>query len=140
MVMAGGDTVTVQPTPLEPMPAMPMAARTMALIPIATATTPTVATDAFWFATNNHELGAGRLCPANTAMDIVSALASLVPVTEIGLLIAVARRRSGPWRCVSVSSGWDSRQQRRANVTQSVAARACERSLDTAINKLYRIF
>ena len=56
MAMAGGDTVMVQPTPLEPMPAMPMAARTMALIPIATATTPTVATDAFWFATNNHEL------------------------------------------------------------------------------------
>jgi hypothetical protein len=57
MAMAGGDTVMVQPTPLEPLPALPMAARTMAIIPIETATTPTVATDAFWFATNNHELG-----------------------------------------------------------------------------------
>ncbi|KJC60215.1 hypothetical protein UP10_14180 [Bradyrhizobium sp. LTSPM299] len=47
MVMAGGDTAMVQPTPLEPMPAMPTAARTMTLIPIATATTPTVATAAF---------------------------------------------------------------------------------------------
>jgi len=60
MAMAGGDTVMVQPTPLEPMPAMPMAARTMAIIPIATATTLTVATDAFWFATNNHELRTWR--------------------------------------------------------------------------------
>ena len=60
MAMAGGDTVMVQPTPLEPMPAMPMAARTMAIIPIATAITPTGATNAFWFATNNHELGAAR--------------------------------------------------------------------------------
>jgi hypothetical protein len=40
----------------EPMPAMPMAARTMAIIPIANATMPTVATDAFWFATNGHVL------------------------------------------------------------------------------------
>jgi hypothetical protein len=73
MAMAGGDMVMVQRTPLEPMSALPTAARTMAIIPIATATTPTVAIDAFWFATNNYELGADRLCPANTAMDIVSA-------------------------------------------------------------------
>jgi hypothetical protein len=51
MAMAGGDTVMVQPTPQEPMPqepmpVMPMAARTMAIIPMAPATTPTVATDA----------------------------------------------------------------------------------------------
>ena len=47
MAMAGGDTVMVQPTPLEPMPAMPMAARTMAIIPIAIATTSTGAIDVF---------------------------------------------------------------------------------------------
>jgi hypothetical protein len=57
MAMAGGDTVMVQPTPQEPMPVMPMAARTMAIIPIANATSPTVATDAFWFATNGPVLG-----------------------------------------------------------------------------------
>ena len=100
MAMAGGDTVMVQPTPLEPMPATPMAARTMAIIPMATATTPTVATDAFWFATS----GRPGPHPANTAVAIVSALASLVLVTETGSFAAVARRRSGPWRCVSVSS------------------------------------
>ena len=70
MAMAGGDTVMVQPTPLEPMllepmPAMPMAARTMALIPIATATTPTVATDAFWFATSGRK----GPHPANTVVE-----------------------------------------------------------------------
>ena len=91
MAMAGGDTVIVQPTPLEPMPVMPMpvmpmAARTMAIIPIATATTPTVATDVFWFATS----GRGGPLPANTAVDIVSALASLVLVTETGSFTAVA--------------------------------------------------
>jgi len=47
----------------------------MALIPIATATTPTVATDAFWFATSQHEFGQGGPYPANTAVDLVSALA-----------------------------------------------------------------
>ena len=93
MAMAGGDTDMVQPMPREPMPGMPMAARTMAVIPIATATTPTVATDAFWFATRVPELGADRLCPANTAMDIVSALAALVRATETGLVSAVALAR-----------------------------------------------
>jgi hypothetical protein len=86
MAMAGGDTVMVQPTPLEPMPAMPMAARTMAIIPIATATTPTVATDAFWFATS----GRGGPHPANTVVDIGRALASLARVTETGSFTAVA--------------------------------------------------
>ena len=84
--MAGGDTVMVRPTPLEPMPAMPMAARTMAIIPIATATTPTVATDVFRFATSQHEFGQAGPHPANIAMDIVSALASLVLVRLTGLL------------------------------------------------------
>jgi hypothetical protein len=93
MAMAGGDTVMARPTPLEHMPAMPLAARTMAIIPIATATTPTVATDAFWFATRVHELGADRLCPANIAMDIVSALAARVRATETGLVSAVALAR-----------------------------------------------
>jgi hypothetical protein len=86
MAMAGGDTAMVQPTPLERMPAMPMAARTMALIPMATATTPTVATDAFWFATS----GRGGPLPAYTAVDIVRVLASLVLVTETGSFTAVA--------------------------------------------------
>ena len=86
MAMAGGDTVMVQPTPLEPMPAMPMAARTMATIPIATATTPIVATDAFWFATS----GQGGAHPANTAADIGSAVASLGRVTETASFTAVA--------------------------------------------------
>ena len=86
MAMAGGDTVMVQPTPLEPMPAMPMVARTTAIIPIATATTLTVATDAFWFATS----GRGGPLPANTAVDIVSALDSLVLVMQISLFAAVA--------------------------------------------------
>jgi hypothetical protein len=90
MAMAGGDTVMVQPTPLAPMPAMLMAARTMAIIPIATATTPTVATDAFWFATSQHEFGQGGPHPTNTAVDIVSALASLVLVTETSSFTAVA--------------------------------------------------
>ncbi len=61
MAMAGGDTVMVQPTSLEPMPAMPTATRAMAIIPMTTATTPTVATDAFWFATSERD------GPANTA-------------------------------------------------------------------------
>jgi hypothetical protein len=86
MAMAGGDTVMVQPTPPAPMPAMPMAARTMAIIPIATATTPTGTTDAFLFATSGRD---GPL-PANTVVDIVSALASLVLVTETGSFTAVA--------------------------------------------------
>ena len=79
---AGGDTVMVQPTPLERIPAMPMAARTMALIPIATATTPTVAIDAFSFATSQNEFGQGGPYPTNTAVDIVSALAPLVLETK----------------------------------------------------------
>ena len=86
MVMADDDTVMVQPTSLEPMPAMPMAARTMAPTPIATATTPTVATDAFWFATS----GRSGPHPANTAVDIGSAMASLARVTETGSFTAVA--------------------------------------------------
>ena len=93
MVMAGGDTVMVQPTPLEPMPAMPtaaMAARTTAIIPTATATTPTLATDAFWFATSQREFGQGGPHPTSTAVDIISALASLVLVTETGSFTAVA--------------------------------------------------
>ena len=94
MAMAGGDTVMARPTPLEHMPAMPLAARTTAIIPIATATTPTVATDAFWFATRVHELWADRLCPANTAMDIVSALAALVRVARDVSKAAVARQIS----------------------------------------------
>jgi len=49
-------------------------------------------------------------------MDIVSALAPLVSVTEIGLLTAVARRRSGPGVASACRAGCDSRQQRRANV------------------------
>ena len=89
MAMAGGDMVMLQPTPLEPMPAMPMVARTTAIIPIATATTPLVAIDAFWFATSQHEIGQGGPHPANIAMDIVSALASLV-VMETGSLTAAA--------------------------------------------------
>jgi hypothetical protein len=82
--MAGGDTVMVQPTPQEPMPVTPMAVPTMAIIPIATATTPTVATDAFSFATSER-----KPFPANTAVDFVSALASLVLVTETGSFTAV---------------------------------------------------
>lgn len=75
----------VQPTSLEPMPAMPMAARTTAPTPITTATTPTVATDAFSFAISGR-----KPHPANTTVDIVSALASLVLVTETGSFTAVA--------------------------------------------------
>ena len=116
MAMAGGDTVMVRPTPLEPMPAKPMAARTMAIIPIATATTPTGTTDAFWFATSTHELGADRLCPANIAMDIVSALDALVPVMQSGLLTADPRRRSDLGVASAYRAGWVSRQQCRANV------------------------
>ena len=74
VAMAGGDTDMVQPMPQEPMPVMPMAARTMATIPIATATTPIVATVAFWFATSQHEFGQGGPHPTNT-VDIVSPLA-----------------------------------------------------------------
>jgi hypothetical protein len=71
---------------------MAMAARTMG-IPIATATTSTSGTGAFWFATSHRELGPDGPHPANTAMDIVSALASLVRVTETGSFSAVARER-----------------------------------------------
>jgi hypothetical protein len=95
-----GGRLMVQPTPLEHMQAMAMAARTMAIIPTATATTPTVVTDAFWLATSGRD----GLQPANTAVDIISALASLVLGTQTGSLTAVARRRRGPCRCVSVSS------------------------------------
>ena len=84
MVMAGGDTGMVQLTPLEPMPAMPIARRT-AIIPIATATTPTAATDAFWFATSDRK----RPHPANTAIER-NRVASLVLITETGLFAAVA--------------------------------------------------
>jgi hypothetical protein len=102
----------VQPTSLEPMPAMATATRAMAIIPIATATTPTVATDAFWFATS------GRDGPANTAVEIVGALASLAPVTETG------------------SS--EAHQNPTTNVgSEAAAAQGCERALiDRIIIKL----
>ena len=90
MVMAGGDTVMVQPTPLEPMPGMPMAARTMAIIPIATATTPTVATDAFWFVTSQHEFGQGEPHPTNTAADTRKRVGFAVARVRGGLFTAVA--------------------------------------------------
>ena len=117
MAMAGGDTVMVQPTPLEPMPAMSMAARTMALIPIATATTSTSATDAFWFATSGRD----GPHPTNTAMDIVGALASLAPVTETG------------------SS--EAHQNPTTNVgSEAAAAQGCERTrIDRIIIKLYGV-
>jgi Bacterial regulatory helix-turn-helix protein, lysR family len=69
---------------------MPMVAD---ILPIATVTTSTGDTGAFWFATSHHELGPDRAHPANTAIDIVSALASLVRVTETGSLSAVAREQ-----------------------------------------------
>ncbi|MCC8966240.1 hypothetical protein H8A95_28930 [Bradyrhizobium sp. Pear76] len=88
MAMAGGDTVMVQPMPLEPLPAMPMAARTIAIIPIAIATTPTDATDAFWFATDKYELGLTGFVLRMPRW--ISQAPSLVHLTEIGLLTAIA--------------------------------------------------
>ena len=139
--MAGGDTVMVQPTPLEPMPAMPMAARTMAIIPIATATRSTGVTDAFWFATSGRD---GPLTREHSG-GYRKRLGFVGARDGAGSLTAVARRRSGPWRCVSVCrAGWEQSatalgsafgseceagQNPTTNVgAQSVAARACERA------------